>query len=341
MCGICGLIGRGTIDKDVEAFTELLYFSAVRGPHSTGLMTYTPTGIYKKPSTRISKVVGPSSYFIGVDNQRKIEDKMIRTMMTETFLAHCRYATVGNITRENAHPFDTGNLISAHNGTLWDKIYGDKEKTDSQMMFEDIEKRGVKTVLSSLHPRSAYAVSIFDKRDKSVTLARNNERPLYVGLSQKRDVLYWASEKGMLDLINARYKLDLAIFHLQPFTTYKISAYKVKIKNMTPWVTEEWDEPKYQSTIITGFQSPTATTPWVEDFYTQKEHAKVTKSQSSWDSEWCSTCGEELFGKGLFEATAVYHGKDPYYTCKTCTDAIKGSSDKQRELKLEQEVKVG
>lgn len=59
------------------------------------------------------------------------------------FLGHCRYATVGAISKENSHPFQSGSIIGAHNGGVanWKELndkYGRKFQVDSQHIFEHI-----------------------------------------------------------------------------------------------------------------------------------------------------------------------------------------------------------
>ncbi len=321
-------MGRGIIETDIEAFEDLFWMSAIRGKQSTGLMTYTPQGQFKKPPVRTAKIVGPSSYFLSLDSNKKVEERMIRTVFTEVFLGHCRWATVGSVNLQNAHPFDTGMMISAHNGTLTDKKYDDSEKTDSQMMFEDIEKRGLVPVLEDLNKSSAYALSIFNKRDKNVILTRNYERTLFVGISPERGVLFWSSEEEFLWTISSRRKLKLEIFRLEPFVIYDIDLDNVKRGNVTPWTTTEIKNPHDK-----------VFTTWTPR----------TQTKTTWESEWCGLCGTELFGPTLENARCERPGTAwPVYTCNECVVQTKNNGENQRKITAskersfeEQEVRVG
>lgn len=230
------MVGRGIQTVDLETFHDLLYFTAVRGPHSTGVMTVNAASERGSKNPDLVKRTGPSPYFIMADNSTKFPQLKDRT--ADVFMAHCRWATVGAHTTENAHPFDTGRYVSCHNGTLYDSwSYASKgsDKTDSQLMFEKMENEGVVDVLQGMRETSAYAITMYDKKNKNVILARNIQRPLYIGISAKRDVLYWASEYGMLYAAATRNQVELKIFSLPVGNVYYLNPQKVKKGVDNPW----------------------------------------------------------------------------------------------------------
>jgi hypothetical protein len=47
-----------------------------------------------------------------------ISQVAVKTVKSDLIMAHTRKATTGSITTENAHPFDIGNIIGAHNGII-------------------------------------------------------------------------------------------------------------------------------------------------------------------------------------------------------------------------------
>jgi glutamine phosphoribosylpyrophosphate amidotransferase len=302
LCGLCGLAGTGISTKDIDAFETLFGISYLRGPHSTGLMTYNPSKGFRKKPIQINKRLGPSPSFLQADSSKPFGDRQFGSIFTEVFLGHCRYATVGKIDIDNAHPFDTGKYVSAHNGTLIDLKYSkDDKKTDSQMMFEDMESKGISPVLEDLSAFSAYAVSIFNKQTKELTFARNSERGLSVGVSKSRDVMFWASELDMLKFMAGRsaHKIELEYYVFEPDKIYTTAVKDIKGKNHNFWSIEDI-KPKPKSAIASGMAG------------------------DMWDvanDEWCSSCGQVLWGRMLESAERVVWNNQEYFTCRECVRA--------------------
>jgi predicted glutamine amidotransferase len=194
MCGIVGVAGN--ISKpERDAFENMLIFSQVRGPHSTGVASVDE----KSERVIIAKATGRPDWLIDAD--KRYDDVM--GYSKKFILGHNRWATTGKISKRNAHPFAFENIVGCHNGTIPDMYLKDLPLgpedfgTDSETVLANLNVHTPQEVFSKLI--GAWAFVWYDKRQKRVFMLRNTERELYYAYSKDRRTLFWASELGFIE----------------------------------------------------------------------------------------------------------------------------------------------
>lgn len=224
MCGLCGLLGPGIQYRDLDILQELSYVSGLRGTDGAGIVQGKSENYGKRKNHfKMGKSVQDISYFRWFNDRAKGGDKeLFKNIQNNFFAVHTRGASRGVISNENAHPFEFTNLIGMHNGTLVDSQYHHLMKTDSEMLFGDINKKGLLTVLEALNPKSAYALVIYNKKTGEMVFARNDERELYFCFAADRAVMYWASEEWFLRGVLSRNKTDILNDEVLLIDPYKI-----------------------------------------------------------------------------------------------------------------------
>ncbi len=230
-CGLIGFSGKGEFDP-LKIKTLFIWNSLER--HSTD-----STGLYT-PEQDVIKTNDPAQIFIN-----KVDFKP-----STTLIGHVRASTVGNNTKENAHPFKRGSMILVHNGTLknhwgllkkYDLPYNDYN-VDSDVICGIIDKSKNFDVLKEIN--GAAALIIADKINPDVLFVfRNTERPLFRGTINGD--MYISSIANSLTLIgcsninefkeNILYKINKGVIEKRqkiksdPYTVYTYN--QIQISN--------------------------------------------------------------------------------------------------------------
>lgn len=104
--------------------------------------------------------------------------------------------------KKNAHPFDFDTLVGVHNGTLHNKhsLLDSRDfQVDSENLYHHLEMKGLDDLLATM--RGAWSLVWWDKTDETLNFLRNNERPMWIMASTDGEVMLWASELPMLELM--------------------------------------------------------------------------------------------------------------------------------------------
>jgi hypothetical protein len=196
MCGIVGIIrmdGKDVSDTAMEFFEKLLYHDTIRGPHSTGVFSFD-----NQQKVAVRKAAQPGPEFLNSDRWRALEARR-KKVGTRAIFGHNRWATVGEVTDQNAHPFLHEKIILMHNGTLHNKDQLNKElDVDSSALCHAINKDGWQKAINTAS--GSWALSWFDLKEVSINILRNSQRPLSISRATIDGVTYhiFASEKNML-----------------------------------------------------------------------------------------------------------------------------------------------
>jgi hypothetical protein len=205
-----------------KVLRTMLVLDSLRGEDSTGVATI---GKFIGADVRIAKQVGdPFQLF-----DHKSYDAAFKST-SRVMIGHNRYATVGGVSRQTAHPFENDLLVGAHNGTLKNKWVLDKHqnfKVDSENLYHHISKFGLADALRIID--GAWALTWWDKEEETLNLLRNKERPLFWCVSRDAKdqedgkVFFWASEAWMLNVALNRHGINHSdIKLLQVDTHFKI-----------------------------------------------------------------------------------------------------------------------
>jgi len=229
MCGMIGFhakTGSWVSYKQREDWLKtMMTVCSLRGEDSAGIALLQED----EKSPEVYKGAVPPWYFINSPIMSKVEARLFNA---HTLLGHCRAATQGAITDNNAHPFKFGSVTLTHNGTIpkhaIETPVDRSATTDSAMLAALLAEADVDKAHEVLeNTGGAWAIVWYDERDCSLNFARNAERPLWFGSTPDHKILMWASERWMLSAGQARGgntfdEIEVTVVPLQKHLKYYV-----------------------------------------------------------------------------------------------------------------------
>lgn len=212
MCGLAGIAGD-LRDPHLRIFDQLMYMASLRGEDASGVAT-----VGYGWQTNLAKTIGD---YPGTLRYHKQYRDLLNTNKS-VLIGHCRAATVGSNKPRNAHPFRAGKYLGVHNGTLdWSakarltRRVGSDFDTDSETLYWHMDEYGIKDTIEETE--GAYAlVFLEEQRDEAgnaitgltLNFIRNDQRTLFLYISEDNKIMAWSSEYYMLAACLSRNGID-------------------------------------------------------------------------------------------------------------------------------------
>ena len=205
-----------------------MYVDSLRGHHSTGLAW---VGKDDVPDHFKKAVDGPD--FLQLQTVKNVLDVGINKTV---LMGHNRYATRGGVSSATAHPFEHGDITLCHNGTLTTQVGLPEHQSfsvDSENISYAFAVDGVEETIPKL--QGAFALTWIDEAASTFNLVRNSERPLCIATNKSRSVVYYASERLMLEAIltrNGVTKADYLELPVGKWMSFKLDKGKVEVPHI-------------------------------------------------------------------------------------------------------------
>lgn len=289
MCGQCGIFTNFITQGEMRFFKKMLLLNQDRGFHSTGIVAVTKAreetlkgGRKKKYAPQEMNYKEPRcahDFLVYEDLDKKHKKKSIFDgLQKQLIFGHCRHATVGKINTENAHPFVAGDIVGVHNGTIKKDFEGSKDyETDSEAFFNLINKVGLKKALEEVesYSQTAYAIVYVHRKEGTLNIIRNADRPLKMAYNKNKNLLAWSSEG--IDLLYAAGKTgqDFSaadIFEPKPYHHYAFKltdteSYREPVITDLSSVKKTYTTTTYSYGGHNGYSSQVYGSNEYEDFY--------------------------------------------------------------------------
>lgn len=246
MCGLFGIAGNGIVKDDLKVFYELGIVSQLRGTDSSGYFEVNSRHYRPHTTEKLLASAHDFTFFSWKhleSDQAKGDKKILNNLSANVIMGHVRKATVGDINGINAMPFSVEDIVFSHNGTILLKKYHEKspELSDSYLFSRDVAARGLTPVLDEVRDHGSYAIVMYSRKTKKLYFTRNPDRTLWFAVNQKRNVLYWASERWMLSGVLDRNHCDIniieeekwkssALYALTPGSVFEVDPEEIRPK---------------------------------------------------------------------------------------------------------------
>lgn len=212
MCGIVAVFSfspSGLYAKDIEIFEQLHKVIALRGEDGAGVFYVgdKKSGLDKlKDDEQFSSYVKCATNPYDLHVSKELLGNLPIITKSRFLVGHVRYATQGNVITANAHPFVSNNkeILLVHNGNIHSAAEVKNVKkfpVDSMALAESLARASsVKESLNNTF--GAIATIWYNRKDKTINIYRNHERPLHY--VEYLNTWYIASEVGALQWVLKR-----------------------------------------------------------------------------------------------------------------------------------------
>lgn len=239
MCGHVGYARLTGTKKARDFLVEGLWCGSWRGMDATGI-AFGSTG----PEGRIASYNILKKPMNGADfvSMRFVYEALYT--MPDWVIGHNRAGTNGGNTTSNAHPFEEGHIVLAHNGHISNQYNlpacppaGDW-RIDSARIAFSMAHAGELETLNKL--RGNLALVWMNMQTNRLNFARNDTKPLYFAFGKDGRAIYWASEDTMLQWLLDRNEIEAKdIVYPKAYKWYQF-----KLNDLENYDVVPFEEPK-------------------------------------------------------------------------------------------------
>lgn len=205
MCGIVGILsneGYLKADDRKNFFVQSLYTDALRGWDSTGY--------FLVPERENDDLIIMKRAYQAVDflDLGSVQRHLRNFGAYRAAIGHNRAATIGKVSHRTAHPFNHGDITLVHNGTLTTTLGLPDQNlftVDSEVIAHSFNKESPEDIIPEL--QGAFALIWHNSKDGTISVVRNDERPLSFATIDNNKTVLLASEYKMLDWLASRNKM--------------------------------------------------------------------------------------------------------------------------------------